>query len=1115
MKITELYNINKLNLNFEEIIIDANQLRINSYEWHVTILIVIIEFILLSFNDIKKVPKSFINQISIIRKKIGEIKDKDLEKDKIKIFNYVRNAILSLNYIFKFEKDEKVLFENCEIIDNISKYFEINIMFNLDIIKLPLVMIQVYLNLINFESFWFKFDEEKIEVNNDNDDKGEKNYKNIFLNFFNAFKKISNETSNEIKDLIRTEFEDYRENQEYLIKIFPFLKNSDFNFESELILSELIDFHKDYHKLMKKLFTFNKLWSDKKLFFTEEKKKKYLKYKSINYYTKNYLKPFLFPDLDYKYSYPKFTKFKIDKDLYIEEENTDEYNFNLECQEFDNFNINYEENILKKIEDNPTIISFDVCMVKRTHHVKGKLFVFSDNKSLIKKIKFYSYPPNIAIKIPGCNTYNKKIKDKINEENSNCFGSIFKCPEKDMNTKIEINIKDIRMILRKIYFYRKSAVEIFTKNKSYFFNFSHKTSKEKNCEDFTNLFACFISEFYPIGIKTEKKKVEIIGYSRQFESLLKNYNEKDYDVSKKGNKFISSLIEHWTYNEDDIEFSTLDFLIYLNLLSNRSYNDIFQYPVFPVLFFYDLVDGNTFNIVERKLDNHIGFQDVTEESKKRKNLIKTTYLNSVKEFQEEEDEEEAENIEIPSYFSTHYSNDFYICNFLVRVFPFSFLSIEQQGVGFDDPNRLFFAIENTFYNMSRIKSDLRELIPELFYFPEIFWNLNKLNFHKRTNGDSIDDVQMPQNISNIGEENSFNINLNYKYEKSNYYKTFIFLEKMRNFLESKNTDIISWIKIIFGPKQKYKNNKKEDLYFRNESYLDYTDNKNNEFKLFRKNKILMSSVEFGITPMQTVFEEDINKRKNKNIIYNSSFKDNKKLFERMCKIIINKIKNKTNDDNDIYLINDTRKKFKSIENNLIKYPEIYISYIYKKKSIKINGYKTGKIEFLKLKENKNYYLISEFFDHKDEIIHINYNSRLNMICSSSKDGLLNVYILPNKLLTTIKNPNKHFFDLIFLASNPFPSIIALEFESGNIFSYTINGFKIKEENIFNLLGKNKNDKTDLYVSSYFNENGGTFKDRLIFIEYDATRNDNIYKCHLIKVPLFGEEEGKTIDIRVK
>ena len=131
IKLTELYNINKLNLNFDEITIDAKQLRINSYEWYVTILIVIIEFILLSFNDIQKVPKSFINQISIIRKIIGEIKVKDLENYKIRIFNYVRNSILSLNYIFKSEKDDNILFENCETIDSISKYFEVNVMYNL------------------------------------------------------------------------------------------------------------------------------------------------------------------------------------------------------------------------------------------------------------------------------------------------------------------------------------------------------------------------------------------------------------------------------------------------------------------------------------------------------------------------------------------------------------------------------------------------------------------------------------------------------------------------------------------------------------------------------------------------------------------------------------------------------------------------------------------------------------------------------------------------------------------------------------------------------------------------------------------------------------------------
>ena len=53
-----------------------------------------------------------------------------------------------------------------------------------------------------------------------------------------------------------------------------------------------------------------------------------------------------------------------------------------------------------------------------------------------------------------------------------------------------------------------------------------------------------------------------------------------------------------------------------------------------------------------------------------------------------------------------------------------------------------------------------------------------------------------------------------------------------------------------------------------------------------------------------------------------------------------------------------------------------------------------------------FFLISELFDHNDEINHINYNERLNMICTSSKDGFVNVYSFPNKLITTIKNNRK-------------------------------------------------------------------------------------------------------------
>ena len=1138
-KITGIYHISKLNLNFDKLIIDVNEINITSYQWYATILVIVIEFILLSFNDINKIPKNIINQLLLLQKKVDELDNKDLEQIKIKISSYIKSSIESLTYIIKSEKEENNFFDNCAKIEDISEYFKSNFINNKENIILPLLMIKIYLNLINLESFWYKLDKEKQKEK----EKGEQKniFEPVFKNFFNTFEKLSPEIPNKIKDLIINFFENYITNKEYLMKIFPFLKTENFRLEAELLLSELTDFHSEYHNVMKNNFVFNKFWSDKKLFFDEKKKEKYLKYKSINYYTKNYQKPFIFPDLDYKYTYPNFNKFKIPPDFYIEEENPDEYNFYLDCPELDDFNINYEKELLENMKNNSKINSFEVCMVKRTHHIKGKMFVCNDGYSLIKKIIFYSYPQNIAKDIPCCNSSYKSFQDKNKDKKNLCFGAIFDCPEKYMNIKITIHVKDIRMILKKIYFYRKSAVEIFTKNKSYFFNFADKTSKqsEKNCSDFTNMFGFFISEFFPIAINKE-----IIGHARQFEALLESYKNKEtkYDISVEGNKFISALFGHWTTNIKDIEFSTLDLLIYLNLLSNRSYNDLFQYPIFPLLFFYDKGKDNLFSMVDRKLNTHIGLQDVTEKSKLRKNLIKETYMNSIKEYEELEDNE----METPSYFNTHFSNNFYVSNFLIRIFPYSFLAIEQQGTGFDMASRLFFSIEETFYNISSLKSDLRELIPEFYYLPEIFWNINKFNFGQRDKGILVDDVEMPQDMTKIDKDKDKNskrisIDLNDEYESSDYFRSFKFIEKMRNLLESKQIDIIAWINIIFGPRQKYKDEKKEDLYFRYESYIDYSNIKKNELKFYRHDKTSMTSVEFGITPIQTVFEGDTGKSKNRTIYYNLNVKENKDYFKKLCKVFTDKIKPKLNQvkeensninkdelnknkniikyTNGIYKINKIKER-KKIEgnfpsiNNIFLEPELHIKCIYQNKKIKIIGYKSGKIEVFKLDEKGNDELISEFFDHKDEINHVNYNQRLNLICTTSKDGFLNVYSLPNKLITTIKNPNNNNFGLIFLSSNPFPSIIVQEQDSFNIFSYTINGFKIKKANILDLFEIKDEDSIEMYLCSHFNENGGTFKDRLIFIEYNTKEKDGIYKCHLLRVPFF-EEEDKTVDIKSK
>ena len=138
---------------------------------------------------------------------------------------------------------------------------------------------------------------------------------------------------------------------------------------------------------------------------------------------------------------------------------------------------------------------------------------------------------------------------------------------------------------------------------------------------------------------------------------------------------------------------------------------------------------------------------------------------------------------------------------------------------------------------------------------------------------------------------------------------------------------------------------------------------------------------------------------------------------------------------------------------------------------------------------------------------------MNLFCTTSKDGLLNLYIFPNKLINSIKNPYEgNFFNKAFLCSNPFPAIIALDEKSFEIFSYSINGFKINRIKLNTLL-ELKEIKNDLYIAINFNEYGGSQKDRMIFLEHLKNKEkDGSFKCHLIRVPLL-EKEEKEIDVK--
>ena len=73
----------------------------------------------------------------------------------------------------------------------------------------------------------------------------------------------------------------------------------------------------------------------------------------------------------------------------------------------------------------------------------------------------------------------------------------------------------------------------------------------------------------------------------------------------------------------------------------------------------------------------------------------------------------------------------------------------MQGDGFDSPNRQFYCLKKSLENTLIQKSDLREFIPEMYYFPDLFFNYNNLKLGTLTNGEEINDLY----IENPKEDN--------------------------------------------------------------------------------------------------------------------------------------------------------------------------------------------------------------------------------------------------------------------------------------------------------------------------------------------------------------------------
>ena len=844
----------------------------------------------------------------------------------------------------------------------------------------------------------------------------------------------------------------------------------DFETENPLLLE--CSYQQLYRQIMKELFIYNRFWSIKEFFFSDdynnnENKNEYftklkLKYKQLTYYTKSLEQPILYPVLEINEYIPNFANYDKNKLFRHNFEDTVNYDFNLKRTQIMDFIDDYLD---KKNPFNQEKKRAKCCLIKKGYHVKGEIIIKSiENNSEDEEncLIFISDKKETNLL---CNKEVKNKKKIKNNLDKLCYGSIFSSPKKEFDRKIIINLEDINLILIRNYFKRTSAIEIFTtkKNKSYYFNFDSYINFQ-NLKNLKNPIIKFFHESTYFNKIKFNQKNNISGfYNKKQENVLFSLFFKD---------FPKSLFENLEF------FSHYDLLILINLLSNRSFKDLYQYPVFPILYKKSKILENE-DIKERDMSKHLGLQTTTKESEKRAEAIKD--VNNYPDYEDEisntnENKSKKKKSKENHLFNIHYSTHVYTSNYLIRIFPYSLIIIELQGDGFDSPNRQFYCMNKLYSNTLSQKTDLRESIPEMYYFPDLFNNKNNLNLGTLITGEEIDNVY-------IEEKNE------------NYLEKYKFLKELKNyFLNERKLDLGSWIDLIFGINQEM-NKEVSRPYYSKEKYihLDYKEQKKE-----LNNPINLELVEFGVQPLK-IFEEKFPDLTNKNI--NNHYSNSNLINYSLDEFYNDHIVIKNDSENCFYLEwdeyikinkylfalklnvetdNDNEKKVVDIKyynkyrfiGNIFGDVTIYHS----KRKINEKNKKTlddlegiGKSFFattnkifnefmenqekiiygLKEKKKSNEKILIKLSDHYKQIKYIDYNPRLNLFLSYGLDGYINIYVFPKcKLVKTIKvksiTKSKDILKKAVLISHPFPMIFLQD--SKYFYTLTINGeFIIKKE----------------------------------------------------------------------
>ena len=678
----------------------------------------------------------------------------------------------------------------------------------------------------------------------------------------------------------------------------------------------------------------------------------------------------------------------------------------------DTFQILIHSKLMSSSEKNKVNENLYICcIVKPTHHIKG-----------------YMSTEKTSIKFTHCEEDEDEESQKLLENDPSydrelkcCFGSTFKDHLKDREKVcIEIKYSDMKYILFRNYFYQQTACEIYTfSNKSYFLNFKDNKELKKFIDNILNH-----DLFRPIKGKDFKGK-KTLGYEKANDNKQKSFKVK-------------KIMEDWQNNN----ISNLHYIMWLNIFSGRSFNDLTQYPVVPwIITNYDKDELSKEDY--RDLSIPIGMMDVNEKSKIRKETFIEYYDTLKEDFKEanpdfnyneylkkgedylddykskknkkKKDNNNNElgiadinisNIElnqIPYYFGTHYSCPTFVSHYLMRIFPFSLLSIEIQGNKFDDPDRLFISLIRAFESASTSKDDVRELIPEFYTLPEMFLNKNNLNLTQEkldSEGKAVivHDVELPQWCNNI----SYN-----------------FISEMRKHLENNELKINKWIDLIFGSLQRGEKAEENHNIFMAQTYEGMV--KIDSVTDYDSRNALLRLCEIGVTPKQ-IFKVDT-KRKNDNIIKGYYLYEGQKLYKYTLSLLKYKdiikeyYKNRGHEEKIFPKI--LKIKWIGLHELLLVYNFNYITrFKFKKTSEKEEKFSLEEKSIVQANNISSKYASSYLMSQQNPPIII-YNKNKYMIKGGFWDGRLEI----NSIIIDPKEKEKYFSNKIYIKEGP---IVAME-----------------------------------------------------------------------------------------